>query len=90
MISERKNLKGCFFLSFDEKFPALSPPQTWMQYLCLRLAEVANYRIYGIWRAAAQYFEVIGQEMWKSIVLEPDMQNSQGRILFPMGVFIVR
>lgn len=38
MPSERKNLKGYFFLSFDEKFPALSPPQTWMQ--CLRLAEV--------------------------------------------------
>ena len=35
-----KNLKGYFFLSFDEKFPDLSPPQTWMQYLCLRLAEV--------------------------------------------------
>ena len=40
MISEMKNLKGYFFLSFDEKFPDLSPPQTWMQYLCLRLAEV--------------------------------------------------
>ena len=40
MQSEKKNLKGYFFLSFDEKFPAGSPPQTWMQCLCLRLAEV--------------------------------------------------
>ena len=85
MLSERKNLKGYFSLSSDEKFPALGPPQT-------SVWDWQRGKLQTLWHLEGSCPVFWGHRSRdvEEHFLEPDMQNSQARILFPVGVFIVR